>query len=173
MYNNNPYINGTNISGILKRNKYILDESGSQPSVKLPRIQSLGRPQQDALPPLASNPQMVIGKNPNLPPPYHNYILKPSKIKTSAKPLLAQGISGERIAINSYGQYAKEGSIAGSLGIENMNLNGSIVGNNLPSTQGGSPYQASQSKKQQRKKKTIKTNNVVAERSPSMIHSES
>jgi hypothetical protein len=44
---------------------------------------------------------IVIGKNGSgaLPPTYQ-YIMKPSKIKTIAKPLLSSGVSGEKMSLN-------------------------------------------------------------------------
>ena len=132
--------NGSNLSGIVKR-KYILDESGnSAHSVKLPRIQSLGKPTNGEglssnvaklLPPIATNANnsnSILLNKPlgggGIPPVYnHQYIVKPTKVKSITKPpMLYQGLSGEKMPLNSHIVYKSNNTAALSnvINIENQ-----------------------------------------------------
>lgn len=152
---------GANASGILKRNKYLVDESSSPSQIHLPRIQSLGRQQQDnappgigkLLPPIGQGSGisggLVINKvNQGMPPAYNQYILKPSKLKNISKPMLSSGVSGEkmlinqpqyRLNLNNSSNASQSTALSNVINIENqknvMNLNndnsGSLVGKGI------------------------------------------
>lgn len=84
--------------------------------MKLPRIQSLGKPSNNEglssnvaklLPPIATNANNSILLNKpsgGMPPVYnHQYIVKPTKVKSITKPpMLYQGLSGEKMPLNSH-----------------------------------------------------------------------
>ena len=55
------------------------------------------------LPPISNSGNlngMMVNKNGNALPPTYQYIMKPSKIKNIAKPLLSNGVNGEKISLN-------------------------------------------------------------------------
>jgi hypothetical protein len=44
---------------------------------------------------------MINKSNAGIPPAYNQYIMKPTRIKQIGRPLLSQGLSGEKMTLNS------------------------------------------------------------------------